>query len=106
MPPKRRLYVGTPWQDREDLHGRDIFQEIATGSESLCMRTRRLSNGHQVMDVETSLAFDFDDTGAADFFGLEYDAIMDDLERGRDFGSCGAYFVLFAHGYAPRSQGR
>ena len=92
MPPKRRLYVGTPWHDREDLHGyRDIFQEIATGSESLCMGTRYLSNGHQVMDVETSLAFDFDDAGVADFFGLEYDAILEDLERGRDFGPCGAY---------------
>ncbi|MHB1704741.1 MAG: phosphoadenosine phosphosulfate reductase domain-containing protein [Acidithiobacillus sp.] len=92
MPPKRRLYVGTPWQDREDLYGyRDIFQEIATGSESLCMGTRHLSNGHQVMDVETSLAFDFDDAGVADFFGLEYDAILEDLERGRDLGPCGAY---------------
>ena len=92
MPPKRRLHVGTPWQDREDLHGyRDILQEIATGSESLCMGTRQLSNGHQVMDVETSPAFDFDDTGVADFFGLEYDAIIEDLERGHDFGPCGAY---------------
>ena len=92
MPPKRRLYVGTPWQDREDLHGyRDIFQEIATGSESLCMDTLRLSNGHQVMDVETSPAFDFDDTGVADFFGIEYDVIIEDLERCRDFGPCGAH---------------
>ena len=92
MPLKRRLLVGTPWQDREDLHGyRDIFQEIATGSESLCMGTRRLSNGHQSLAVETSPAFDFDDTGVADFFGLEYDAVLEDLERGRDFGPCGAY---------------
>ncbi len=92
MPAKRRLYVGTPWQDREDLYGyRDIFQEIATGSESLCMGTRPLSNGHQVMDVETSPAFDFADAGVADFFGIEYDAIMDDLESGRDYGPCGAY---------------
>uniref|UniRef100_E6QLR0 Uncharacterized protein n=1 Tax=mine drainage metagenome TaxID=410659 RepID=E6QLR0_9ZZZZ len=92
MPPKRRLYVGTPWQDLDDLHGyRDIFQEIATGSESLCMGTRQLSNGHQVMDVETSPAFDFADTGVADFFGLEYDAIIEDMESGRDFGPCGAY---------------
>ena len=92
MPPKHRLYVGTTWQDRKDLHGyRDILQEIATGSESLCMGTRHLSNGHQVMDVEISPAFDFDDSGVADFFGLEYDAIIEGLERGHDFGPCGAY---------------
>ncbi|ACK78634.1 conserved domain protein [Acidithiobacillus ferrooxidans ATCC 23270] len=92
MPRKQRLYVGTPWEDQQDLQGyRDIQQEIAVGSDSPCMGTRRLANGHVVMDVESSVAFDFDDEGVADFFGLEYDAILEDLQDGRDFGCCGSY---------------
>lgn len=92
LPKTRWLHIGMPYADDTQLIGlRDTVLEAVSEPGSGCMGTRETRDGRIIMDVNTSLAFDFDEEAVELFFLYEFDRVLAERDRGLFQGPTDGY---------------